>query len=95
MHGGTRVAIKHEKEEMLDINGKITNDESKLCGRKTHYQLIKPERCVYVDKTGCSTNMKEDGHVGGCRYVMGKVVGLVSLVIYILLYFLLRQEQER
>jgi hypothetical protein len=33
--------------------------------------LTKPERCVYVDKTGCNTNMKNDGHVGGRRYVMG------------------------
>jgi hypothetical protein len=33
--------------------------------------MTKPEQCVYVDETGCNTNMKNKGHVGGRRYVMG------------------------
>jgi hypothetical protein len=40
-------------------------------GRNTRYQLIKLEPCVYVDKTGCSINMKNDGNVGERGYVMG------------------------
>jgi hypothetical protein len=71
------VATKYDEEVMLDRNGNITNDVEKLFGRKTKYQLIKPHRCVYVDETGCNTNMKEDGHIGGRRYIMaeGQVEG--------------------
>jgi hypothetical protein len=64
------VAIKHDEEIMLDCDGNITNNKDKMVGRKTRYQLTKPEQCVYVDKTGCNTNMKDDGHVGGRQYVM-------------------------
>jgi hypothetical protein len=41
-------------------------------GRPTRYKLIKPERCVYVDETGCNTNCKNDGQIGGQRIVMSK-----------------------
>jgi hypothetical protein len=65
------VAIKHPEEVWLDKNNQITINQEEAVGRKTRYQLVKPERCVYVDETGCNTNMKNDGHVGGRRYIMG------------------------
>jgi hypothetical protein len=49
-----RVAIKFDEEVMLDRNGNITTNPEEMFGRKTHYKLIKPERCVYVDETGCN-----------------------------------------
>jgi hypothetical protein len=64
------VAIKHDKEVMFDSKRKVSEDINKMCGKKARYELTWPDRCVYVDETGCNTNMKEDGHIGGRRYVM-------------------------
>jgi hypothetical protein len=49
----------------------ITKDPGSAYGQKTRYQLSTPESCVYVDKTGCNTNMKRDGNIGGTRYIVG------------------------
>jgi hypothetical protein len=65
------VAIKLEEETMFDKDGNKTTDPSKMHGRPTKYKLIKPERCVYVDETGCNTNCKNDGQIGGQRLIMG------------------------
>jgi hypothetical protein len=39
-------------------------------GRPTKYNLIRPECVVFVDETGCNTNQKDDGHVGGELFVL-------------------------
>jgi hypothetical protein len=65
-----KVAIKFDEEEMMDRDGNITLDSNKQFGRKTRYKLTRPDRCVFVDETGCNTNMKDDGQIGGRRYVM-------------------------
>jgi hypothetical protein len=87
------VAIKHEEEVWLDINNQITINQDEAVGRKTRFQQVKPERCVYVDETGCNTNMKTDGHVGGRCYVMaagqseGAQTGVTSDIHFTLLAF--------
>jgi hypothetical protein len=34
-------------------------------GRPIKYNLLRPECMVFVDETGCNTNQKDDGHIGG------------------------------
>jgi hypothetical protein len=63
-----KVAIKTEDEIMYDKNGDETTDKTKMVGRPTTYQLTHPENVLFVDETGCNTNMKQDGHVGGELY---------------------------
>jgi hypothetical protein len=93
------VAIKHNEEVWLDINNQVTINQDEAVGRKTKYQLTKPERCVYVDETGCNTNMKVDGHVGGTRYIMsahqseGGRTGVTSDIHFTLLAFTLGNGQ--
>jgi hypothetical protein len=64
------VAVKLDEEVMMDREGNETLDPSQQFGRKTQYKLTRPDRCIYVDETGCNTNMKDDGNVGGRLYVM-------------------------
>jgi hypothetical protein len=64
------VAIWHDVEVWLDVNNQRTSNPKEAIGRKTKYQVVKPERCIFVCKMGCNINMKTDGHVGGHRYVM-------------------------
>jgi hypothetical protein len=61
-------AICLDEEVMMDINRNMTLDPKQQFGRKTQYKLTRPDRCVYVDKTSCNTNMKDDRNVGGRRY---------------------------
>jgi hypothetical protein len=65
------VAIKLESEQMFGVNGNITTNEKEMYGRPSRYQLIKPEWCVFVGETGCNTNCKNDGLVGGQRHIDG------------------------
>jgi hypothetical protein len=66
------VAIKLDHEVMFDKDGNETDDKTKMHGGPTRYKLIKPERCVYVDETGCNTNCKNDGQIGVQRIIMSK-----------------------
>jgi hypothetical protein len=45
---------------MMDHDGNITLDPNKHFGRKTRYKLTRPDRCVFVDETGCNPNMKDE-----------------------------------
>jgi hypothetical protein len=40
-------------------------DHQLLFGRPTKYNMIKPGNVIFVDKTGCNTIQKTDGHIGG------------------------------
>ena len=63
------VAIKLDHDIMYDDKGNIVTDASLMCGRPTRYKITRPDRCVFVDETGCNTNQKFDGHVAGRRYI--------------------------
>jgi hypothetical protein len=43
---GAGVAMKHPTEVWLNKNNKVTINQDEAVGRKTRYQLTKPERCV-------------------------------------------------
>ena len=43
-----------------------------MYGCPSRYQLTHPERCLFVDETGCNTNQKDDGHQGGKLFVIDK-----------------------
>lgn len=64
------VAEMTENELMYDKYGKVTDDVAMMCGRPTKYRLLKPERCLFVDETGCNTNQKDDGYNGGEMFVV-------------------------
>jgi hypothetical protein len=61
------VAVELEHEVMLDKNGNEVDDESKIYGLPT---IVRPENIVFVDETGCNTNMKLDGKVGGETFII-------------------------
>jgi hypothetical protein len=90
------VAIRHNEKVMLDHKGNVTQSIDQMFSRKTKYQLLKPERCVYVYESGCNTNIKEDGHIGGRRYVMaadqfeGARTGVTNDLHFIVLAFTAR-----
>jgi hypothetical protein len=64
------VAEKLETEIMFDKNGEETQDKKHMVGRPTKFRLLHPESVLFVDETGCNTNMKGDGHVGGELFML-------------------------
>jgi hypothetical protein len=65
------VAIETPDEaRMYDKNGDRVVDEAYMYGRPTKFKLIKPENVIFVDETGCNTNQKSDGHIGGELFVL-------------------------
>jgi hypothetical protein len=41
-----------------------------MVGRPSKFRLTSPENFLFVDETGCNTNMKDDGNVGGEMVVL-------------------------
>jgi hypothetical protein len=66
------VAEVLDEETMFDKEGNEVHDPTLMYGRPTKYRLLKPERCLFVDEVGCNTNQKEDGHVGGEKFILAK-----------------------
>jgi hypothetical protein len=64
------VATKVEQEIMYNVRGEETLDPKEMVGRPTNYKLLHPEYVLFVDETGCNTNMKADGHVGGEKFLL-------------------------
>ena len=87
------VAKKLDEEVMLDIDGNIVDDETKMYGRKTRYILTKPEMVLFVDETGCNTNQKDGSQVGGRCFVVPRddtepgLVGCTSDIHFTVLCF--------
>jgi hypothetical protein len=69
------IAVKHEEDIMYNKNGKQTTDVSELFGCPTKYKIKHPEYLLFVDKTGCNTNQKEDGFAGGQLFVIPVDIG--------------------
>ena len=62
------VAIKTNDDTMYTRDGKETTKD--VFGLPTRYKLTKPEFVLMVDEVGCNTNQKEDGAIGGERFVI-------------------------
>lgn len=67
-----------EEEIMYNKIGEITINQEEMFGRPTKYKITRPTKykitrpdyLLFVDKTGCNTNMKEDGFAGGQLFVL-------------------------
>jgi hypothetical protein len=67
-----KVAVELEEERMYDINGEEVNLHEQCFGRPTRYKVTRQEQIVFVDETGCNTSQKDDGNVGGQRFILPK-----------------------
>lgn len=67
-----KVAVELDHEVMFNKDGEEVDDVALMYGRPTRFKLTKPERCVYVDETGCNTNMTKDKQIGGRNYISSR-----------------------
>ena len=65
-----RVAIKLDEEVMVDREGKVVQSEDLAFGRKTKYLLSHPDFLLFVDEVGDHTSQKNDGNVGGQKFLV-------------------------
>lgn len=65
-----KVAIKTDEVVYYDINGNATDNPDDAFGRPTNIKVVNPENIIFVDECGSNTNMKQDGQLGGTRYVL-------------------------
>jgi hypothetical protein len=72
------IAVRVEEEIMYNKFGEITINRYEMFGRPTKYKITKPEYLLFVNKTGCSINMKEDGFAGGQIFVLPVDMGSQS-----------------
>ena len=66
----TGIPIKLDDEVMVDINGNITTNQDEQFGRKTRYLLTRPEMLLFVDEVGDNTSQKNDGNIGGQKFMV-------------------------
>jgi hypothetical protein len=78
---------------MYNALGEETEDAKEMVGKPTNFKLMHPENVLFVDETGCNTNMKGDGHVGGELFVLPVdaldcgVDGIVTDIHFLVLCF--------
>jgi hypothetical protein len=51
-----------------DLEGNIVSEEE-AASKKVEHKLTHAERVCMLDETGCNTNQKEDGHIGGQLFI--------------------------
>ncbi len=68
----SKIAIKRAEENWLDKDGVAVEEEHLAFGRKTKYQMIRPNYLVFVDEVGDNTSQKDDGNIAGTKYVVGR-----------------------
>jgi hypothetical protein len=64
------VAVKLDTEQMFDKDANVVMDEKLMDRKPTKYQFVHPEQMIFVDKTGCNTNQKDDGYAGGEQFLL-------------------------
>lgn len=53
----------------MDVNGNEVETEEEAYGCRVQIEIIHPNYFIMGDETGCNTNMKTDGNVGGKKYM--------------------------
>ena len=71
------IAKKLETPKHLDMGGNEVPIEQAF-GLPVEYKMLYPERLLHMDETGCNTNQKTDGRVGGKKYIGRSGNGKVS-----------------
>lgn len=67
------VAVKTEEFTSYDKDGKVVVDDSQtIYGKPTQYKITHPEMILFVDECGSNTNQKNDGQVGGQKFIFSK-----------------------
>ena len=64
------IAEKLEVPVSMDRLGNIVDAEHQY-GKAVEHRFLYPERVIHMDETGCNTNMKNDGQVGGKHFIGG------------------------
>jgi hypothetical protein len=68
------VAVCTPEDQMYNRQGERVFDEKLMFGCPIPFKSIKPENVIFVDETGCNTNQKWDGHIGGEFFVLSSGV---------------------
>ena len=63
-----KVAAKLEDEAMHDDDSNLTKNRREMVGRKSKFKLKHHKNILFVDETGCNTNLKQDGRLGGALF---------------------------
>eukprot|EP00957_Ditylum_brightwellii_P110263 8409858-Ditylum_brightwellii.AAC.1 len=76
------LAVKLDTPVLKNKAGETVTDESKAYGLPVEYELIKPEYFLFADETGCNTNQKKEGRVGGKHYIgpVGAALEIIAAV---------------
>ena len=64
------VAIMLDEEVQVNRQGQVTTNKDEAYGRKTSYLLTHPEMVLFVDEVGDNTSQKNDGNIGGQKFII-------------------------
>ncbi len=65
-------ALKLPDAVWVNKEGAIVQTKDEAWGRPTNYLLTRPDYVIFVDEVGDNTSQKNDGNVGGTKYVVEK-----------------------
>jgi len=56
--------------KQFNHNEAIVKSEEEAFGRKAEYELICPDKVIFVDEVGCNTSQKNDGNISGEKFLV-------------------------
>ena len=68
------IAIKLLQKRFLSKGGEVVENEEEAFGLPTEYELIRPDRLIFVDEVGSNTLQTKDGNVGGRSSCVARVL---------------------
>ncbi len=66
------VAFKMLEEAWLNQDGLVVEEASEAFGPKSKYIVSHPNYIVFVDEVGVNTSERDDGNIGGPKFVVGR-----------------------
>jgi len=69
---GVARCLPPDEHYWVNGNGEKTNCESDACGLKVTIDITHPEWIIFGDEVGTDISQKDDGHVGGQKFVTAK-----------------------
>ena len=73
INAGIAVELPEEEQYWVDKDGEELDSDENAVGLKVKVRITHPEWLLFGDEVGTDISQKDDGHVGGQRFVSQKI----------------------
>ena len=67
------IAVKYDDSSWVSKDGKRLNNDTNAFGLPTAFNIVRPDKLLFVDEVGSNTSQSKDGNVGGEKFLCEKL----------------------